>query len=436
MWSSAPKPQRICGSDPSNSVVTEGSGARSLRDSVLAFGVQTFGSHYSDRCRPPSETVAHMRRLLAEFGITRLARLTGLDHLGVPVWSAIRPNSRTLAQSQGKGVDDPSAMASAVMEAVEVATAERDDLPSRRGTRSEFRAAGWATETADILLRGGAEPLGENDETNWLEGEDLLTGVKTLVPYEAVAFSENPEAARYWQSSDGLASGNTIWEAVLHGLCERIERDASTLWLLRTDDEIRDRCVDPSSFDDPVVDALIARVDRAGLQMRLFDASCDTGVPVYGAFLSPIADGGETDWKHFDLSSGWGSHPTPLRAALRALTEAAQTRLTTISAARDDFNPRRYYEPLHPDLLVYPRSIPRRIEGLEAGAGVEPDRLLPQLLGNLARVGVPSVIAVPLEQGARGFAVARVLVTGLESPPGDRTAPYGARVVKFAQARR
>ena len=62
-----------------------------------------------------------MRALMAEFGITRLARLTGLDNVGVPVWSAIRPNSRTLAQSQGKGVDDPSAMASAVMEAVEVA---------------------------------------------------------------------------------------------------------------------------------------------------------------------------------------------------------------------------------------------------------------------------------------------------------------------------
>ena len=86
-------------------------------------------SRYFDRVLAPAETLAAMRPRLAEFGITRLARLTGLDEVGIPVWAAIRPNALTLAVSQGKGVDDAAAAASAMMEAIEVATAERRDLP-------------------------------------------------------------------------------------------------------------------------------------------------------------------------------------------------------------------------------------------------------------------------------------------------------------------
>ena len=57
------------------------------------------------------------------------------------------------------------------------------------------------------------------------------------------------------------------------------------------------------------------------------------------------------------------------------------------------------------------------------------------ILDNLRSVGVRSAIAVPLEDGERGFAVARVLVTDLENPLGDRETPYGRRVVEFAEAR-
>ena len=80
---------------------------------------------HSDRLRRATETVAHMRQNFARFGITRLADVTGLDCIGIPVWMAVRPNSKTLAVSQGKGLSNAAAQASAVMEAAEVATAER-----------------------------------------------------------------------------------------------------------------------------------------------------------------------------------------------------------------------------------------------------------------------------------------------------------------------
>lgn len=51
-------------------------------------------------------TVARLRPLQAAMGITRLADVTGLDRIGVPVFAAIQPNARSVAVSQGKGYDE------------------------------------------------------------------------------------------------------------------------------------------------------------------------------------------------------------------------------------------------------------------------------------------------------------------------------------------
>ena len=67
------------------------------------------GTH---RQRPPAETVARVRQLMPVMGITRVANVTGLDFVGVPVVMVTRPNSRSLAVSQGKGLDLDTAKAS------------------------------------------------------------------------------------------------------------------------------------------------------------------------------------------------------------------------------------------------------------------------------------------------------------------------------------
>lgn len=194
-----------------------------------------FGSPYLDRIRAPSETLALMRPRLWEFGVTRLARLTGLDHIGIPVWSAIRPNSKTLSVSQGKGLDDAAAAASAMMEAIEVATAERADLPRVRRSAEEMAAERRDVIVCDDLLRADATTPDRAAIINWIEGYDLLREAAVWVPLDVVALSEDPQHSPYWQSTDGLASGNIPWEAVFHGLCERIERDALALWALGDD---------------------------------------------------------------------------------------------------------------------------------------------------------------------------------------------------------
>ena len=74
------------------------------------------GTH---RLADPSETLARVRPHMVRMGITRLGNITGLDRIGIPVAIAVRPNSRSVSVSQGKGLDLPQAMASALMEASE-----------------------------------------------------------------------------------------------------------------------------------------------------------------------------------------------------------------------------------------------------------------------------------------------------------------------------
>lgn len=70
------------------------------------------------RC-PPEETLAAYGPMLPRFQITRLADITDLDCLGVPVFLAVRPNAKGLSVAQGKGLTRVAAKASAMMESIE-----------------------------------------------------------------------------------------------------------------------------------------------------------------------------------------------------------------------------------------------------------------------------------------------------------------------------
>src|SRR5262249_20162679 len=130
-------------------------------------------------------TVARLRPLLPVLGITRVANVTGLDRIGVPVVMVCRPNSRSVAVSQGKGLTLAAAKASGIMEAAEGFHAERIERPLRRGGSSELRRT---------LLLADAERLPQRQDTRWhpdlqtlwIEATDLSSDERIWVPYELV----------------------------------------------------------------------------------------------------------------------------------------------------------------------------------------------------------------------------------------------------------
>ncbi len=140
------------------------------------------GTH---RMVAPSQTLARVRPFMAEMGITRIANVTGLDRIGIPVVMVFRPNSRSIAVSQGKGLDLDAAKASGVMEAVETYHAERIALPLKLGSANDLRASHDLIELDRLPPMPGSR-FHRSFQLLWIEGRDLIGGSSLWLPYELV----------------------------------------------------------------------------------------------------------------------------------------------------------------------------------------------------------------------------------------------------------
>jgi ribosomal protein S12 methylthiotransferase accessory factor len=293
---------------------------------------------FGQRAIAPDETWRLVQPLCREAGITRVASITGLDRIGIPVWIAVRPNSRGLSNSQGKGLDHASARTSALMEALEAWHAERPTIAVRMVRERDLEAEGMPRTPSARLPRAQAGNDVLDHVIPWTCGTDLLSGAPTWVPYEMVhADTTLPRFAgsgAFVVSTNGLASGNTPSEAILHALCEVVERDATSLWVQVPIASRRAFEIDAASCDHPGARWALQRIQSAGLEVTLWNITSDVGVPVIRAMITDRSP-------HLSSSGvvsayGIGCHPDRDVAVVRALTEAAQSRLTAVAGARDD----------------------------------------------------------------------------------------------------
>ncbi|WP_198929051.1 MULTISPECIES: YcaO-like family protein [Rhizobium] len=382
---------------------------------------------YSDRSCLPSETLARVEPALARHGITRLARLTDLDRIGIPVWNAITPNSRSIVICQGKGIDDIDAQVSAAMEALERAVAGNPKIDIQWTTLQALQSEGLSAQPLNGLILAGRDVLDAEEPCGWVRGNDIIAECEVWVPYEAILLDDT-RRNRFWQSSDGLASGNNHMEATFHGLLERIERDAEILWQFASEDERRRNCVDVASFHDPVIDRLAARVRDAGFRLQVFNRTSDIGIACFEAFIAPQ---GPPDMmlRYLDMTHGAGAHPNPVRAAIRAITEAAQSRLTHISGARDDIDPHTFSRPLPEHLRAALFFEPQPL-AVGSGFGGTIAEMLRIVIARLKAAGITSAVVVEMNPHETEFSVAKVLVPGLENPDGSRRQRIGPRALK------
>lgn len=351
-------------------------------------------------------TWARFAPAMRRAGITRLAELTGLDTLGVPVFAAIRPLGKSLSTQQGKGITPLAAKVSALMESLETWTAEHVALPTVRGSYRALKARA-------IDVRALPRPRGRLDldaTWRWVEGYDLVRDRPVLVPLEAVTLDTTfTRPPAFDISSNGLASGNVLVEAIVHGLAEVIERDAEAAWRRAGGD----RRIVLDTITDPICRDLIDRIVATGARVFVWDLASDTGVPVVGAAI--MEDPHEPAWRTLGFYQGFGAHLAPEIAIARALTEAAQTRLTYIAGARDDFFPFDYARATDPELLAdlwarlaAPCEDPASFDELPRTAARDLGDELEQLV---ARVG-GSVVVVELTHPELRVPVVKVLAPG------------------------
>jgi YcaO-like protein with predicted kinase domain len=290
------------------------------------------GTH---RALAPEATWQKIRPHFSRLGITRVAVITRLDIVGIPVVMVSRPNSRSLSVSQGKGVDLCCARVSGAMESIEQHCAEHLDLPLRYGAWREIRTRHLALDPAELpcLEREHAQ----SRATLWVEGRRCPDGAPCSVPYALVHLDLRrplaPGSELFPLSSNGLASGNTVSEATVHALLELIERDAWSRFHDLPAEAREERRLALGSVTDARSNELLQKFRRAGLNVVVWDLTSDLGV---ACFLCQLVEE-ESDWAfQIGRAEGLGCHTDRGIALGRALCEAAQSRLCAISGARDD----------------------------------------------------------------------------------------------------
>jgi ribosomal protein S12 methylthiotransferase accessory factor len=375
------------------------------------------GPIHADEARTRRLVEAVMRRR-AEFGLTRVGSITGLDRVGIPVVQAVRPLALSNVVTQGKGCSLLDAQASALMEALETWAAERA-APLFSARLSEVQGS----------ARGHFEPVfaseaGDDPPLAWTEGWDLLTGTLLPVPLALVDTDYTVACAHppgFPRTTTGLGAGSSLGQAVVQAGLEILERDAVA----------RAHAV-PGFFDswqvdiDDVRDGSAARVlDRiraAGLLAAAWLVPVPHELPVYWCQVM----GTETDTEFAPLpASGFGCGFTHDHALSKALLEACQSRLSAISGAREDITRRHYPARIDREQLEGWRrqlATPLRPHPHQGqGPGPDPALRADQVVEALVRAGASAAAVVPLLADEQdGIFAVRLVAPPLRHASGTR----------------
>lgn len=364
----------------------------------------------------PSETWARVSPALPRIGITRVADVTGLDRIGIPVMLCVRPAARTLTVAQGKGASRELARLSAIMESIETYHAENARPPDVVAPYREIRRRCATLDPRRLKsgIRWGAyhsqRPIG------WLLGDDLVSGDSTLVPRARVYLNSAPahsDVGMFSADSNGLASGNEYWEAICHGLFEVVERDCDWRWHQLSPAGRQARLLDNDTVDSALARSYLDRCTSAGVEPRIWDIASDLGIPAYRCVIRDAES-----WRPLGADYGMGCHVSKEIAVSRAITEAAQSRLTFIAGSRDDFFPSGYerrrtrWSPGPAERLPGGTLDFREREAPPALATFEEDARY--VVDRLGDAGYRQVIAVDHTRSDLGIPVVHVLVPGLQ----------------------
>jgi ribosomal protein S12 methylthiotransferase accessory factor len=364
----------------------------------------------TQRAVPLDETLARIEPKVPAAGITRVADITNLDRIGIPVFSCIRPTAESGAITvyNGKGATVEESRISAIMEGIERYSSELHDRRTHFAPYQEMFAHGRVLDPKDLILPKEADL---DRSITWVEGYDITNDEEVIVPAQAVFHPLPPHTGQLFRTStNGLASGNTLEEAVFHALCEVIERDA---WSLV--EASRNTGASVVNIDDPTCRAMQKKFSDAQVEVLVRDITSDLGIPTMAA----IAD----DVLLRDpmlLTIGIGTHTSARIAVIRALTEVAQSRLTQIHGAREDTvlaelrkkmgydRAKRINEYWFRDNGTLDYS---RIASCDSDDFLEDIRFMVEALKNK---GLDRVIVVDLTREEIGIPVVRVIVPGLE----------------------
>jgi len=347
-------------------------------------------------------------------GIAGCSDASSLDVLNVPVWFSQRQPGQGRRFYSGKGMLPVEAQVGALMEAIEVVAAERAGLlfVGERVALGGLVAAFHPTlSVADLAPRLSVTmPAARSVAVETCE--DIITGACHRLPAELLHLGLPEAADAEWvfgMSANGLASGNSLEEATLHGLLEVLERDAAALDMACPSTAY----LAPGTLPEPFA-TWYARWLTLGVELRLRVLQSVAGLPCIEAELL------DHSARPAPRGLGFGLHPDPLIALSRAVTEAAQSRLYQICYSKGAVQVAvRDAEPgpmASASVLGF-----ADLQGMACTSVAE---ALPDIAARLHVKGLPWVLRRRLNLAADaadldGLHVVKVLVPGCESVVGN-----------------
>ena len=396
----------------------------------------------SFRAEPLRVTLANAKALARQLGISRVTDITRLDWVGVPVFASIRPSAQpgSLCVNAGKGLRVNEARVGAYMEAIEYAFAEYNRASLKVAlipagnvylgpTRPQSILDFCPIMNARIVLDGPVACV---------KAKDIGSGRRFQVPAELVFLPFPLESrGRYFGSnSNGLASGNSVLEATVHGLVEVIERDISSFQAIRDDSFIVSSRSLPATIKD-----IDSKLTAGGMKLYVRYVKNEFDIPF---FLAVVTEAKSHDPIY--ISVGYGCHPWKEIAVTRAVCEALQSRLSFIHGGRDDLTERyrRFKGRTRKTRIRYAEKLLRRVShseleidfsGIQDLSAVATDlqSSFETIRNTLKQNGFRHVLRVVYTPPELPLQVVRILVPGLECFT-ETTARIGIRLRDYVRA--
>jgi ribosomal protein S12 methylthiotransferase accessory factor len=306
-------------------------------------------------CMPAAQAHAITKRLQRVVGVTRVAVITGLSTLGIPNAQAFRPNDQwSTTVGSGKSDTVTGARIGAVMEEVEKWAQERYSQDIERHVDCVASVEQLRRRGADVVDPLSLDlpydsPYDPAAAMAWVRCLDLVSGKPCLLPAAAAAHSRLPQdiyysarGARKTVTSNGLASGMVLAEALTHALCEYVERHARAMDAIVHENPgapwAERRAMVDLARVPPSTRRLVRKIERAGYRLVARPIARDIPIPTFIATIL-LPDGPAERMLFGDgwqQASGWAAHPDPGIALDMAILEASQTIMSQVAGARED----------------------------------------------------------------------------------------------------
>ncbi len=387
-----------------------------------------------ERSVRPSVTIRRAHACLDAIGVTKVADVTDLDRIGLPNFMTVRPHDLGpgISYYNGKGRTRADAHAGALMEAIERHAGESYNGHIVRSSHHNLRQRHPCVDPREILAPVVCD-YSEHLLVEWVLGFDLLSRQKTFAPLNCVVSPYEPFLCTplFFSGTNGLASGNTRLEALCHALCEVVERDAMALAFARSD--VRPvvaamlsemgfggrlsidtgmRQLSPRGLPRAAA-TMVRKLQRAGLEVQLFDLTSDTGIPTISCtIVDPQAPP-----TALQAHTGCGAHPDARVALTRALTEAAQTRMTFIQGAREDLAEMAVNRGMAPVSLQQAINRTTAFNEIESNEHASINEDVEFMLERVRLSGFEQVVVVDVTKAEIGIPVVRVVVPRAETWP-------------------